>query len=127
METNGGVNSHWSKTPDHMTQEGSLKTGRSSRRFWDFLKKTIGTRATTHTQFTYHSFPLLSCPPLPFTIKFDLFRARIDLQSLFYHCLFLDSGVQRAFGCCIEGHGLVGTIGEGRMVGLDDPVGLFQP
>ena len=36
-------------------------------------------------------------------------------------------GVQRAFGCCVEGHGLVRTIGEGRMVGLDDPVGLFQP
>jgi len=34
--------------------------------------------------------------------------------------------VQRAFGCCVEGHGLVRTIGEGRMVGLDDPVGLFQ-
>ena len=26
-----------------------------------------------------------------------------------------------------EGHGLARTIGEGRMVGLDDPVGLFQP
>jgi len=36
-------------------------------------------------------------------------------------------GVQRAFGCCVEGHGLAGIIGEGRMVGLDDPVGLFQP
>ena len=36
-------------------------------------------------------------------------------------------GVQRAFGCCVEGHGFVRTIGEGRMVGLDDPVGLFQP
>ena len=36
-------------------------------------------------------------------------------------------GVQRAFGCCVEGHGLVRTIGEGQMVGLDDPVGLFQP
>ena len=36
-------------------------------------------------------------------------------------------GVQGAFGCCVEGHGLAGTIGEGRMVGLDDPVGLFQP
>ena len=36
-------------------------------------------------------------------------------------------GVQRAFGCCVEGHGLAGTIGEGRMVGLDDHVGLFQP
>ena len=36
-------------------------------------------------------------------------------------------GVQRAFGCCVEGHGLTRTIGEGQMVGLDDPVGLFQP
>jgi len=36
-------------------------------------------------------------------------------------------GVQRAFGCCVEGHGLGGTNGEGQMVGLDDPVGLFQP
>ena len=36
-------------------------------------------------------------------------------------------GVQRVFGCCVEGHGLARTIGEGRMVGLDDPVGLFQP
>ena len=36
-------------------------------------------------------------------------------------------GVQRAFGCCVEGHGLAGTIGEGQMVRLDDPVGLFQP
>jgi len=30
-------------------------------------------------------------------------------------------------GCCVEGHGLARTIDEGRMVGLDDPVGLFQP
>jgi len=36
-------------------------------------------------------------------------------------------GVQRAFGCCGKGRGLAGTIGEGRMVGLDDPMGLFQP
>ena len=35
--------------------------------------------------------------------------------------------VQGAFGRCVEGHGLVRTTGEGRMVGLDDPVGLFQP
>ena len=27
----------------------------------------------------------------------------------------------------IEGHGLVRTIGDGWMVGLGDPVGLFQP
>ena len=33
-------------------------------------------------------------------------------------------GVQRAFGCCVEGHGLVRTIGDGWMVGLGDPVGL---
>ena len=36
-------------------------------------------------------------------------------------------GVQRAFGCCVEGRGLARTIGDGQMVGLDDPVGLFQP
>jgi len=36
-------------------------------------------------------------------------------------------GVQRVFGCCTGGHGLTRTSGEGRMVGLDDPVGLFQP
>ena len=36
-------------------------------------------------------------------------------------------GVQRRFGHCVEGHGLVRTIGDGRMVGLDDPVGPFQP
>ena len=36
-------------------------------------------------------------------------------------------GVQRTFGCCVEGHGLARTVDERRMVGLDDPVGLFQP
>jgi len=35
--------------------------------------------------------------------------------------------VFKVFGCCVEGHGLARTIGDGRMVGLDDPVGLFQP
>ena len=34
--------------------------------------------------------------------------------------------VQETCGCGTEGHGLARTIGEGRMVGLDDPVGLFQ-
>ena len=36
-------------------------------------------------------------------------------------------GVQEACRCCTEGHGLVRTIGDGRMVGLDDLGGLFQP
>jgi len=27
----------------------------------------------------------------------------------------------------VKGYGLAGTIDEGRMIGLDDPVGLFQP
>jgi len=36
-------------------------------------------------------------------------------------------GVQGMFGRCVEGHGLVRTIGDGWMVGLGDPVGLFQP
>ena len=36
-------------------------------------------------------------------------------------------GVQGMFGCCVEGHGLVRSIGDGWMVGLGGPVGLFQP
>ena len=35
--------------------------------------------------------------------------------------------VQGTFGHCVEGHGLMRTIGDGWMVGLGDPVGLFQP
>jgi len=36
-------------------------------------------------------------------------------------------GVRRTFGCCVEGHGLARTIGDGWMIGLSDPVGLLQP
>ena len=36
-------------------------------------------------------------------------------------------GVQGTFGFCVEGHGLVRTIGDRWMVGLDDLGGLFQP
>ena len=36
-------------------------------------------------------------------------------------------GVQGTFGYCVEGHGLVRSIGDGWLVGLGDPVGLFQP
>ena len=36
-------------------------------------------------------------------------------------------GVQGMFGSCVEGHGLVRTIGDGWMVGLDDLGGLFHP
>ena len=36
-------------------------------------------------------------------------------------------GIQETFRCCTEGHGLVGNIGDGWMVGLDDLRGLFQP
>ena len=36
-------------------------------------------------------------------------------------------GVQGTFGHCVERHGLARIIGDGWMVGLDDPVGLFQP
>ena len=36
-------------------------------------------------------------------------------------------GVQYMSRSCTEGHGLARTIGDGQMVGLDDPVGLFQP
>ena len=28
--------------------------------------------------------------------------------------------------CAAKGHGLVGSIGDGLMVGLDDLIGLFQ-
>ena len=35
-------------------------------------------------------------------------------------------GVQGMFGRCVEGHGLARTIGGRWMVGLGDPVGLFQ-
>ena len=37
------------------------------------------------------------------------------------------AGVQGTFGRCVEGRGLVRTIGDGWMVGLGGPVGLFQP
>jgi len=36
-------------------------------------------------------------------------------------------GVQGMFACCVEGRGLVRTIGGRWTVGLDDPVGVFQP
>ena len=36
-------------------------------------------------------------------------------------------GIQAAIGHCVEGRGLVRTIGDGWTVGLGDPVGLFQP
>ena len=36
-------------------------------------------------------------------------------------------GAQETFGRCVEGHGLMRTTGDGWMVGLGDPVGLFQP
>jgi len=36
-------------------------------------------------------------------------------------------GVQGMFGRCVEGHGLVRTIGDRCIVVLGDPVGLFQP
>jgi len=36
-------------------------------------------------------------------------------------------GVQETFGHCVEGHGLVRTIGDGWMVRLGDPVSLSQP
>ena len=35
-------------------------------------------------------------------------------------------GVQGTFGFCVEEHGLLRTIGDRWMVGLNDPGGLFQ-
>jgi len=37
------------------------------------------------------------------------------------------SGVHGTCRHCVEGHGLVRTIGDRWTAGLDDPVGLFQP
>ena len=39
----------------------------------------------------------------------------------------VSGGVQEKFRCCIEGHGLVGNIGDIWTVGLNDLGGLFQP
>jgi len=39
----------------------------------------------------------------------------------------IKTNVQGMFGRCAEGHGLMRTIGDGWIVGLGDPVGLFQP
>ena len=36
-------------------------------------------------------------------------------------------GIQGTFGRCVEGRGLVRAVGDGWMVGLGGPVGLFQP
>jgi len=36
-------------------------------------------------------------------------------------------GVQETFGCCTEGHGLVGSIGGRWRVGLGGLGGVFQP
>ena len=36
-------------------------------------------------------------------------------------------GVQGTFGRCVEGHGLMRSIGDGWMVGLGDPVGILKP
>ena len=38
----------------------------------------------------------------------------------------IPGGVQEAFRCCTEGHGLVGNIDGRWMVRLDDLRGLFQ-
>lgn len=36
-------------------------------------------------------------------------------------------GIQGTFRCCAEGHGLMRTIGDRWIVGLDDLRGLLQP
>ena len=36
-------------------------------------------------------------------------------------------GVQGTFRCCVEGHSLVRTVGDGQTVGMDDLSGHFQP
>ena len=41
--------------------------------------------------------------------------------------LTVPGGIQGTFRCCTEKHGLVGNNGDRWKVGLDGPVGLFQP
>ena len=53
----------------------------------------------------------------------EVFSNLNDCMILFYEISLRST---HHTGCCIEGHGLARTIGDGRMVGLD-PVGLFQP
>ena len=36
-------------------------------------------------------------------------------------------GVQGTYRCFVEGHGLVRTVGDRQVVGLDDLVGIIQP
>jgi len=47
----------------------------------------------------------------------------IYCPDMFYHYIFIFYFILYI----IFTYGLARTIGEGRMVGLDDPVGLFQP
>ena len=54
-------------------------------------------------------------------LKYKNYANTGSIHDFAPHC------AQGTFGCCVEGHGLLRTIGDGWMVGLGDPVGLFQP
>jgi len=56
-----------------------------------------------------------------------LIRPTLIEKNIPHFTIIHPGGVQGTFGCCVEGHGLMRTIGDGWIVGLDDPVGLFQP
>lgn len=84
MQANGGVNSYKSKTPDHKTQEGSSKTGGSSKGLGLPTERQMYTDKHTHTPpttgFSYIFFKKgFIYRILNFAIKFDPFGAKPDL------------------------------------------------
>jgi len=67
--------------------------------------------------------------PKPFLVDWTLWKSGQALEWAIQEGggVTNPGGVQGTFGRCTEGHGLVRTIGDGWMVGLGDPAGLFQP
>ena len=61
------------------------------------------------------------------TVGTEILVSFVNSNTQFYLSKINATGVQGTFGRCVEGHGLMRTIDDGGMVGLDDPVGLFQP
>ena len=54
-------------------------------------------------------------------------RHRNGLPRQVMESLTMEMFKEHLFGHCVEEHVLMRTIGDGWMLGLGDPVGLFQP
>ena len=54
-------------------------------------------------------------------------RVRMEWVALGGGGITIPGGVQETFRCCTEHHGVVESISDRWMVGLDDFGGLFQP